>query len=101
MRLRAMGHGWRLGAVVAGIGLGGGGATGGARGARREAHRGDGVYTGAVAVLPHQYVGELPWAKVVQDRIRGGVGGPDGGRTVVGARQAAGAGPGARGLARL
>ena len=33
MRLRAMGHGWRLGVVVAGIGLVAGGAVAGARAA--------------------------------------------------------------------
>jgi len=87
-----MGHGWRLGVVVAGIGLVAGGATAVARAARSETYHALDVYTEAMTIIHNQYVDELPWSKIVQDGIRGAVEGLDADSTVVEARKPPGAG---------
>ncbi len=88
-----MGHGWRLGVVVAGIAMVAGGATAVARAARSETYHALDVYTEAMTIIHNQYVDELPWSKIVQDGIRGAVEGLDADSTVVEARKPAGAGP--------
>ncbi|HWO05328.1 MAG TPA: PDZ domain-containing protein, partial [Methylomirabilota bacterium] len=92
MRLRAMGHGWRLAVVLAGIGLVAGGAAAVARAARNETYHALDVYTEAMTIIHNQYVDELPWSKIVQDGIRGAVEGLDADSTVVEAHKPAGAG---------
>jgi carboxyl-terminal processing protease len=87
-----MGHGWRLGVVVAGIGLVAGGAAAVARAARSDTYHALDVYTEAMTIIHNQYVDELPWSKIVQDGIRGAVEGLDADSTVVEARKPAGAG---------
>lgn len=87
-----MGPVWRLGLVVAMIGLVAGSAVAVARANRTETYQALDVYTEAMTIIHNQYVDELPWSKMVQDGIRGALEGLDADSTVVETRKPAGEG---------
>jgi carboxyl-terminal processing protease len=86
-----MGPAWRLGLVVAMVGLVAGSAVV-ARAARTETYQALDVYTEAMTIIHNQYVDELPWSKMVQDGIRGAIEGLDADSTVIETRKPAGEG---------